>query len=74
MTIAKQLILVLVKEISAEKKQKHIIPEYPLWNEINSRIKTALDTLVSEGTLIERPASVNRYPAYQLPKPQNQTT
>lgn len=59
MTIAKQLALVLVKEIIADKRHKHIAPDYALRNEINS--------LVADGSLIQRSASVNRYPAYEIP-------
>ena len=68
MTIAKQLALVLVKEIIADKKQKHIAPDYALRNEVNIRLGLALDELVADGALVERSASVNRLPAYEIPK------
>lgn len=35
MTIAKQLALVLVKEIIANKRSSHISPDYALRNEVN---------------------------------------
>lgn len=68
MTIAKQLALVLVKEIIADKKQKHIAPDYALRNEVNIRLGLALDELVADGALVERSASVNRFPAYEIPQ------
>lgn len=67
MTIAKQLALVLVKEIIANKRNNHIAPDYALRNEINSLVGQALDSLVADGSLIQRSASVNRYPAYEIP-------
>lgn len=67
MTIAKQLALVLVKEIIADKRHKHIAPDYALRNEINSMVGHALDSLVADGSLIQRSASVNRYQAYEIP-------
>lgn len=68
MTIAKQLALVLVKEIIANKRNNHIAPDYALRNEVNILVNQALDTLVDEGSLIQRSASVNRYPAYEIPQ------
>ena len=56
MTIAKQLALVLVKEIIADKKQKHIMPDYALRNEVNIRLGRALDELVADGARVERSA------------------
>ncbi|MDE6276841.1 MAG: hypothetical protein K2M06_01895 [Muribaculaceae bacterium] len=67
MTIAKQLALVLVKEIIADKKQKHIAPDYALRNEVSMRLAQALDDLVADGSLVERSASVNRHIAYEIP-------
>lgn len=67
MTIAKQLVLVLVKEIVAIKRHKHISPDYALRKEINDLICQALDELVHDGTLVQREASVNRHIAYELP-------
>lgn len=67
MTIAKQLVLVLVKEIIANKRNRHIAPDYALRNEINSLLGQVLETLVADGSLIQRSASVNRYPAYEIP-------
>lgn len=67
MTIAKQLALVLVKEIIAEKRNANIAPDYALRNEMNIRLGLALDELVADGTLVERNASVNRIPAYEIP-------
>ena len=67
MTIAKQLALVLVKEIIANKRSSHISPDYALRNEVNLLLGQALDSLVADGSLIQRSASVNRYPAYEIP-------
>ena len=72
MTIAKQLALVLVKEIIADKKQKHIAPDYALRNEVNIRLGLALDELVADGSLVERKASVNYFPAYEIPNQRGQ--
>lgn len=66
MTIAKQLALVLVKEIIAEKRNSNIAPDYALLQEINSKIGQALKALVADGSLIERKASVNFHPAYEI--------
>lgn len=68
MTIAKQLILVLVEEIVADKKNRHIMPDYALHKEINSMVSQALDALVEDGSLIRREASVNRHSAYEIPE------
>lgn len=68
MTIAKQLALVLVKEIIADKKQRHIAPDYALRNEVNMRLGQALDELVADGSLVERSASVNLISAYEIPQ------
>ena len=68
MTIAKQLALVLVKEIIADKRHKHISPDYALRNEVNLLLGQALDSLVADGSLIQRSASVNRYQAYEIPQ------
>lgn len=74
MTIAKQLALVLVKEIIADKKNRHIAPDYALRNEVNVLVGQALDALVDDGSLVLRSASVNRYPAYEIPKTSRQGT
>ena len=68
MTIAKQLALVLVKEIIADKKNRHIAPDYALRNEVNALVGQALDALVDDGSLVLRSASVNLYPAYEIPQ------
>lgn len=68
MTIAKQLTLALVKEIIASKKNRHITPDYALKNEVNALVGQALDALVNDGSIIQRSASVNRIPAYEIPK------
>lgn len=68
MTIAKQLALVLVKEIIAEKRNQRIFPEHALRKEINNQLSHALDALVADGSLVERIASVNRLPAYEIPQ------
>ena len=69
MTIAKQLALVLVKEIIAQKKNSHIAPDYALRNEVNVLVGQALDSLVADGTLVQREASVNHHAAYEIPLP-----
>lgn len=69
MTIAKQLVLVLVKEIIANKRNSRIAPDYALRNEINSLVGQALDSLVADGSLIQREASVNHHAAYEIPLP-----
>ena len=74
MIIAKQLALVLVKEIIADKKNRHIVPDYALRNEINALVGQALDALVDDGSLVLRSASVNRYPAYEIPETPSQPT
>lgn len=68
MTVAKQLVLVLVKEIIANKRNRHIAPDYALRNEVNMLVSQALDALVDDGSLVQRSASVNRYPAYEIPQ------
>lgn len=67
MTIAKQLALVLVKEIIAKKRNSHIAPDYALRNEVNLLLGQALDALVADGSLVQRKASVNRFIAYEIP-------
>lgn len=68
MTVAKQLVLVLVKEIIANKRNRHIAPDYALRNEVNMLVGQALDALVDDGSLVQRSASVNRHPAYEIPQ------
>lgn len=69
MTIAKQLALVLVNEIIAQKRNSHIAPDYALRNEVNLLVGQALDSLVAEGSLIQREVSVNHHAAYEIPLP-----
>lgn len=69
MTIAKQLALVLVNEIIVQKRNSHIAPDYALRNEISSLVGQALDSLVADGSLIQREASVNHHAAYEIPLP-----
>lgn len=66
-TIAKQLVLVLIKEITADKRQRHIAPDYVLMHEINTSISQAINSLAEEGTICLREASVNKHPAYEIP-------
>lgn len=73
MTIAKQLALVLVKEIIADKRNRHIVPDYALRNEVNLLVGQALDSLVADGSLVQREASVNRYIAYEIPETQSKS-
>lgn len=67
MTIAKQLALVLVKEIIADKQSRLIAPAVAMRNEVNALVGQALDALVADGTLIQREISVNRNIAYAIP-------
>lgn len=73
MTVAKQLALVLVKEIITDKKNRHIVPDYALRNEVYTMVGQALDALVNDGSLILRKASINRHPAYETPSPSQRT-
>lgn len=68
-TITKQLALVLVKEVIADKHNRHIAPDYALHTEVQAKVSEALKELVADGSLIERQASVNRHPAYEIPQP-----
>jgi hypothetical protein len=72
MTIAKQLALVLVKEIIANKRNNHIAPDYALRNEVNMLVGHALDSLVADGSLVQREASVNHHIAYDIPSASNE--
>lgn len=65
---AKQLALALVKEVIADKKQRGIVPNYAIIMEVHGVLNDALTALVTEGCLILREASVNRYPAYDIPE------
>lgn len=67
MTVAKQLTLMLVKEIIASKQQQGLKPDYALASEINDKVKEALNALVSEKTLSFCLASVNKTPAFFMP-------
>lgn len=67
MTIAKQLALVLVKEVIADKRNRHIAPDYALRNEVNMLVGQALDSLVADGSLVQREASVNRQSLMRFP-------
>jgi len=66
-TISKQLALILVKEIIAEKRNKKISPDYALGREVSAKVTQALNELVADGSIIERQASVNRLIAYETP-------
>lgn len=72
MTIAKQLALVLVKEIIADKKSRHIVPDYALSTEVSNAVSKALAQLVADGSLVLRDASVNHIPAYEIPETPSQ--
>lgn len=65
---AKQLALALVKEVIADKKQRGIVPNYAIIMEVHGVLNDALTALVTAGCLILREASVNRYPAYDIPE------
>ena len=67
-TSTKQLALALVKEVIADKKERGIAPEYAISTEVHGVLNDALTALVTEGCLILRLASVNRYPAYEIPE------
>lgn len=66
-TISKQLALILVKEVIAEKRNNKVVPDYALGLEVGAKVIQALNELVADGSLIERQASVNRHPAYEIP-------
>ena len=68
MATTKELALALVKEVVADKKQRGIAPDYAIINEVHGVLNDALLSLVNEGCLILREASVNRYPAYEIPE------
>lgn len=68
MHTTEQLAFDLVLAVIADKQRRHISPDYALQREIYDRLNQALDNLVADGTLIQRLASVNRHPAYQLPQ------
>lgn len=65
---SKQLALALVKEVIADKKQRGIVPNYAIIMEVHGVLNDALTALVTEGCLILREVSVNRYPAYEIPE------
>lgn len=65
---AKQLALALVKEVIADKKPRGIVPNYAIITEVHKVLNDALTALVIEGCMILREASVNRYPAYEIPE------
>ncbi len=67
-TISKQLALILVKEVIAEKRNNKVSPDYALGLEVGAKVTQALNELVADGSLIERQASVNRLPAYEIPE------
>lgn len=70
-TITKQLALVLVKEVIADKHDRHVVPDYALLSEIQTKISEALKELAADGSLIERQASVNRHLAYEVSEARN---
>lgn len=65
---SKQLALDLVKEVIADKKQRGIVPNYAIITEVHKVLNDALTALVIERYLILCEASVNRYPAYEIPE------
>ncbi len=67
-TISKQLALILVKEVIAEERNNKVSPDYALGLEVGAKVTQALNELVADGSLIERQASVNRLPAYEIPE------
>lgn len=66
-TITKQLALTLVKEVIADKRTRHISPDFALLSEVQAKVTQALNELTSDGSLIERKLSINRLPAYEIP-------
>lgn len=63
----KRLTLALVTEMIADKRTRGIVPDYAISIELHHAINDALTALVAEGCLIQRSASVNRIPAYEIP-------
>lgn len=45
-----------------------ICSDYALRNEVNALVGQALDSLVADGSLVQREASVHRYIAYEIPE------
>lgn len=64
----KQLTLAMVREMIADKRNRGIVPDYAISIELHHAINNALTALVAEGCLIQRSASVNRIPAYEIPE------
>lgn len=58
----------MVKEVIADKKERGIAPGYAISTEVHGVLNDALFALVTDGSLILREASVNRYPAYEIPE------
>lgn len=64
----KRLTLALVTEMIADKRTRGIVPDYAISIELHHAINDALTALVAEGCLIQRSASINRIPAYEIPE------
>lgn len=71
-TVSKQLALILVKEVIADKRNRHVAPDYALHTEVQAKLSEALKELVADGSLVEHQASVNRHPAYEVSQTQSQ--
>ena len=61
-----------VKEIIADKKNRHIVPDYALSTEVSNAVSKALAQLVADGSLVLRDASVNHIPPYEIPETPSQ--
>lgn len=63
---ARQLALALVSDIVARKRSRGISPDYALATELQAVMAEVLASLVADGTLSRRTASVNKIPAYSI--------
>lgn len=53
------------------QKEQAYCARYALRNEVNALVGQALDSLVADGSLVQREASVNRIIAYEIPETQS---
>lgn len=68
MTVAKQLVLTLVREITAQKKSRRVFPDSAMRIEVLNLVGQVLDALVADGSLVCHSLSVNRHIAYAEPQ------
>lgn len=51
-TVSKQLALVLVKEVIADKRYRHVAPDYALHTEVQSKVSEALKELAGNSIVV----------------------